>query len=74
MEEEQKINNIANRYIEYCFQKNIKSVYEHNDLFTNFLKETDLYIPSELYEKINFASLNEWCNIYLEKFRDSDTD
>ena len=42
MEEEQKINNIANMYIEYCFQKNIKSVYEHNDLFTNFLKETDL--------------------------------
>jgi hypothetical protein len=54
-------------YLEYCIVKNIKSVYEHTDLFKNFCVETKLSIPIELRQQIDLISLNEWCDIYLNK-------
>ncbi len=61
------IDNIADMYLDYCRDKNINSVYDHDNLFRTFLIEKNVSIPIELSEKINIKSLNEWCDIYLKK-------
>jgi hypothetical protein len=60
-------NDVSKMYLEYCREKNINSVYEHDNLFRTFCIEQNFSIPFSLYQKINIDSLNKWCDECLKE-------